>query len=392
LLKRKHIHFSKKENIMKRKMAFLSTLLGALVVFTNGSAEDVANQSKPMTQGVAQRNWRSSSDMKKTTTPRMTTLDTARGCPLEEGFFFTADFLYWKASEDTLNWTRNVTATSPSSFFGPIYQVNPDWKPAFRVGLGWNTAYDNWDLYLNWTWYNNSTRESLTAETNNAGLGLIGFWLPTSPTRNGSANYYWRLRHNMFDVELGRKFFISRALIMRPFGGVRGGWINRKFDVTYADPDSTITAAVAPGTYYGHAKYYGVGPRFGSNNEWFLGAGIRIHTDFAFSLLYGEVYSHKARVLQQEGQEANTETVNLFDSQDITKVVPNAQMFLGFGWAECFCSQDIYLALKAGWEVNQYWNLPAFINPGANNNDITVTDLRSSFTLQGLTVKLDLEF
>lgn len=34
------------------------------------------------------------------------------------------------------------------------------WDPGFRLGLGWNTDCDGWDLYLNWTYYHNRSKKS----------------------------------------------------------------------------------------------------------------------------------------------------------------------------------------------------------------------------------------
>lgn len=377
----------KKENIMIRKFTMICSLFGVLLPFANGNAEE-AKSEKPAT--VAQRTWKPATDRNKKAY-KMTVLNSARGCAVDEGFYFTADFLYWKANDDTIYWARTISAATPTPQFGSIYVVSPDWKPAFRVGLGWNTNHDNWDVYLNWTWYNNSTTETITsAIADNTGLGILALWSPGTITGIDSATYNWRLRHNMFDVEMGRRTFITRKLIMRPFASVRGGWINRKFTVRYNSQASGVIPVLTPGQYTGDVKYWGVGPRFGSNNEWYFGYGIRAVSDFAMALLYGEVYENSGVALDQITTPATVIT-NLFVANDRARVVPNIQLFLGFGWAECFCSQDIYLSLKAGWEVNKYWNLPQFINPFASEAAGAV-DNDSCFSTQGLTFKFILDF
>lgn len=389
---------------MSRKLLIVCSLLGLVLPFGKTHAEEAAIQQETqepaaepsVSVGVGQRTWQppAAARRQRTKGPSMTVLTSARNCPVDEGFFFTADFLWWKANDDAMNWALTVTQTvGTSSDFGVTHYLEPDWKPAFRAGLGWNTSYDGWDLYANWTWYNNSTSETITAATVNGDdeIGIRGPWIANGGNITGinAANYRWRLRHNMFDLELGRKFFVSRKLSMRPFAGVRGGWINRRVIINYlAQPNVSFTP-VTPAVYFGRSKYWGVGPRFGLNNEWYLGAGFQIYTDLAASLLYGQIYTYRTTADQQvDGSLTRVSDISAND--DLWRVIPNMQLFLGIGWGECFCSQDIFLAIKAGWEVNKYWNLGAFFE--GRRGQIFRDEQFAAFTLQGLTVKVDLEF
>lgn len=379
---------------MRKKLLAICTLLSLLLPFGTACAEE----EEPVNVGVSQtRRWQpAQTKAPKQAAPNITILNSARGCEIDEGFFVTADFLWWKANDDSINWTLVVTDTllNTSSNFASTHYVDPNWKPAFRVGMGWNTAHDDWDLYLNWTWYNNTTRESITAETSSAaGMGQIGIaalWLPTVQAGNRAANYRWRLRHNMFDIELGRKFFVSRKLALRPFGGVRGGWINRSLTINYLNPEASLSPPVTtPGSYKDENNYWGIGPRFGSNSEWGLGSGFQIYADLAAALLYGQIFKFRARAEEQVSGSL-TEVADFTQNNDRWRVIPNLQLFLGLGWGKCFADQDLFLAIKAGWEVNQYWDLSNFLNPTRAEN--FRSEKFSSITLQGLTTKVDFEF
>ena len=69
--------------------------------------------------------------------------------------FLNTEFLWWVAKEDGLyyaqsGYTEALTSTVPPdgtiNFNGHLQRVTPDWSPGFRIGLGGNMAYDEWDI------------------------------------------------------------------------------------------------------------------------------------------------------------------------------------------------------------------------------------------------------
>ena len=88
------------------------------------------------------------------------------------GLFVMADFLYWKAENNGWAYAYEQETTDPIGLnVGNVMRIDPDWDPAFRVGLGWNTNHDFWDVFLNYTWYRNKASESRTSNT-----GFFPLW------------------------------------------------------------------------------------------------------------------------------------------------------------------------------------------------------------------------
>jgi Legionella pneumophila major outer membrane protein precursor len=110
----------------------------------------------------------------------------------------------------------------------------------------------------------------------------------------------WRLHFNTLDGEIGREFFLSKHLTMRPFFGIRGAWINQKlktqyhYDVTAVDPgffgftSSEIHRGEVNTCTTFKNNFTGVGPRIGFNTLWMIGSGFGFYANAAISLLWGE--------------------------------------------------------------------------------------------------------
>ncbi|MBI3237138.1 MAG: hypothetical protein HYZ48_05525, partial [Chlamydiales bacterium] len=83
-------------------------------------------------------------------------------------FYLTADFLLWSANTDGLFYAQSNFGSAPdqnppngsTAFRGHLQRINEEWDPGFRVGIGGNMPYDEWDIYLNWTWFHTDPSDS----------------------------------------------------------------------------------------------------------------------------------------------------------------------------------------------------------------------------------------
>src|SRR3989304_3868290 len=119
-----------------------------------------------------------------------------------------------------------------------------------RLGLGYNIPYDQWDLNLTWTHFHNTTDSSLDAPPNGYLLGIYtsaSVW-PVDASLNYDAK--WKLQYDTLDLELGRSFFTSKALSLRPFVSARGARIDQDMDLLYSGVDPDLILGHAPFATY----------------------------------------------------------------------------------------------------------------------------------------------
>lgn len=322
---------------------------------------------------------------------------TARCTANNNDFFVTADFLWWTANEDETPFAFVNSTIGPRvvTQIGEIANIDYKWKPGFRIGFGWDTCHDYWDLYADWTWYKSSS-SSVANAVASVSAGPAGVQVPflffapgtgvkAEGVEAGKARANWRLLYNMIDLELGRSFFVSCTLAMRPYLSVRGGWINRRFSTIYISELVTDRLNLL---YNAKSNYWGIGPRVGLNTDWKVGMGFELFGNASGALLYGKnTKNYETAVFATPG--ASAIFSNISNKKHSWRVVPTAQLNLGLGWGDCFNCNKLYLGIRVGWEVNYYWNLAGFVNQDGNQATYT---FGKNIDLAGLTVNVKLDF
>jgi len=299
----------------------------------------------------------------------------ARGCTNALGGALEFDILYWRAQNPGFSCIgyeqKNPYIYRPSSRAAQIAGIEPNaissnqylfdvgseirlesrWDPGFRIGTGWNTDFDRWDVFVDWTWYKSHPSESkerkdLIFPT------LLGFlpvsWAPTTTTTFSSFSASWRILHNAADLELGRAYYMTKAFSLRIHCGLRGSWINQKAKNSFLNP-------ILPTTILTQTKnnFWGIGPRIGINGQWHIAeSDWSVLGKASTSLLMGKT---RAR-FQVTGIQPSL-TLPLEDFKDnLDLFAPNFQIFLGVDWGSGLDHEKYYVGFNAGWEANIYWN------------------------------------
>ncbi len=305
------------------------------------------------------------------------------------GFYVSADFLYWRAENHGFSYAYELKTTTPTGLnVGEVRRVNPEWEPAFRVGLGWNTKYDFWDVFLNYTWYRNHAKETKTS-TPASTPRFIPMW-PVFDSSVVSGQFptveaSWRLLMNMGDLEVGRLTYLTSSLAIRPLMGVRGGTLHQKFVTQFSGGVSTVND-----NFNGKNDYWGIGPRAGLNGEWHLNKGFSLIGNAATALLYGKTNVKTTHETKITG--ATAFSVEREYTDDFYQLVPNLQLLLGFQWQTCFWCEKMFFKVSTAWETNIWWdqfNLPfaadAFVAPFPTVGN-------QPLTMEGLTVNFEWDF
>jgi len=371
---------------MKKSVLFSAIALTASI-FADG---DIAAQMK---------SGKKSDNMimdQKATTNQMVTLTSARP-ESDNGWYVFADALYWHADVGSSEWARKIDDTAALVASGDLHSLNFKWNWGFRVGIGVNMDHDMWDSNFYYTWFR-------TENSNSAGVpstGLIvdqvtSLGIAARSNEFTSGKNEWKIHYNMFDWELGRWYYVSKSLAVRPHVGVKGGWINQ--DVDYTFTDASVPQAVVHSKADLNNNFWGVGPSGGVNMMWVLGsAGARMEHrfslfgDFAGALLYGHFdVDHKSSTYNAAG--AVTSGTNLGDLNR-NLAVPVFQTQMGLSWDTGFNNSRNHFTFKVGYEF-QYWFrqyqqvVPVLIDT-VNYSYRRVSD---DLALQGLTVDFRFDF
>jgi hypothetical protein len=303
------------------------------------------------------------------------------------GWYTFADVLYWHADVGGADWAFKNSNTTTPIITGPNHSLDFKWAWGFRAGLGMTMAHDDWDSNFYYTWFQTAISNSVGSKTDQIAVDNIG---KVGMFAQGKAN--WGIHFSMFDWELGRWFYVSRCLSLRPHVGIKGGWIHQKIHKSFSG-----TTGTTPFDWVVNVKnnFWGVGPSAGLNTKWLLG-NIRVNQfalfgDFAAALMYGHFHVSNSEIptvlspLGPFGFHPSHLNRNL--------AVPMLQAIFGFSWDRGFQCDCYHLGIRVGYEF-QYWfrQNQTLMNEVDPDQAIRYQRAHDDLAFQGLTIDFRFDF
>jgi hypothetical protein len=337
-------------------------------------------------------------------------LTSSRPCN-DSGFYFFADFLYWHADVGSSDWAFVNNNTTASVAAGPNKDVNFKWNFGFRVGFGIDMDHDQWDTDIYYTWFRGTT----SSDSSDNAVSVVAPALANSLDSNyagtftaGSAKD--KLNFNVLDWELGRWFYVSNSISLRPHMGLKGAWIDLK--ETESLTGGLVGGVGAPTAYSvnNKTKSWAIGPSAGVNSNWYFGSGntadmrsghsgevksrpmFSFFADFAGALMF----SHFKNTHSETATTASAlPGAGGFSPSNLTRnqVVPVLTSIAGFAFDTCFDCDKMHFGIRVGYEF-QWWfreNQRLFVDTTSATSPRYVRTA-DDLALQGLTVDFRFDF
>jgi len=294
-------------------------------------------------------------------------LTTSRPCN-DVGIYFFIDALYWHADIGNTDYAFVKTTPPLSSVTsGKNEQLNFKWNWGFKVGLGFDLDHDEWDTDFYYTWFVNKTQHnSFTAPLINGTQSLNTNYPLGTLIATGSGNA--KLNFNVLDWELGRWFYISDSISIRPHAGLKGSWIRLKEKESFTPSQPFTPPVPLPLLIYNaqnKTKSWAVGPSVGVNSNWYFGSGntidpcdghVRSRPHFS---LFGDfsgalMYSHFSN--SHSERSVGGTTAYGFKPSHLKRnlMVPVLTGFMGLAYDTCFNCDKYHFGIRLGYEL-QYW-------------------------------------
>ncbi len=212
--------------------------------------------------------------------------------------------------------------------------------------------------------------------------------IPDNFSNTTVATADWRLRLNLLDGDIGREFYVSRFLTMRPFFGVRGAWVNQKYTVKYESlinesfegpvqwlleqaAGTPLTAefcgCLQSQTKFRH-DFQGVGPRFGFNTEWTLASGLSLYANAGLNLIWGQYDLRADSDIWLCGENSGLfvdsgaccPSINSCGKIDWNEKFNTGKgitdLALGLQWEKLFANDRAGIMISIGWEQHLFIN------------------------------------
>jgi len=286
------------------------------------------------------------------------------------GVFLDIEFLYWYARENDLPYAYTLEAVEQNHGLDPelvpssTTYVGTSWDPGVRGGIGFNLC-DGWDVGFYWTYFKNDKKSSSsvpTADLQNLMIGdkvFINPWLVVPPIALeifGSGGFFtqlnasWEFRINVFDAQIGRRYWLSRCFNLRPFIGVKGAWTDTKFNVQSSGEFKDIIT-ISDSRFKNSFK--GAGIVGGLQPTWYFTRCFALYGDINFALLWGKF----------ENKLQGSTLFSVVTPQVDFSYKPKSKFYgmqsvldagIGLRWEDTWCCDRYRSSLDIGWE-HQIW-------------------------------------
>lgn len=273
-------------------------------------------------------------------------------------FELFAEPLYWRATE-VIDWafTNNQSTTNQSITYKTI---DFDYKPGFRVGVGLKGDLDT-ELYF--TKYFTDAKDQVYGNTTSAFLATK-IAQPSAGFAYQAEQVDFDIDYNMIDWDLGKRFYVTQSLMLRPIVGISGGWIDQKIK-------TNLQGAISASENLKN-NFYGVGPKAGIEAQIKLfnhnDAQLNLVADFATDYLWGH-WTITDHLYDSVGRTIEIST----NKREMGAVGLQALLGLNFDYKQ--------FSMKFGYEINDWLNQNQIFDDATGGHE---TDL----ILQGITLKL----
>lgn len=325
--------------------------------------------------------------------------------------FFTAAFTWWTAHEDGLAFAYIeedfIPGVATTAQVPTTTVAIPDfkWKPGFKVGAGLDFCHDGWDVYLDYTWFHSmNNRKSISVDPAGTPDVSDGYWLVNAPylqdvllpiAAHFRLDFYetvtgnLALKWNIFDLELGRNFYISRRIKLRPHFGLKGMWARQTFNLVL-DNKSNNGATNSISTMNNKIKNWGIGVRAGLDTAWQFCESFSLIGEIAATGLWEQFKVHRIDatdiLITTVIGTAGTSPSSVNYQYNFYSLRPVIEWFLGLRWEMWTCGDDFHFEFDAGWETQLWFSQNQFLRIECLEAD------HGDLAFQGLTVRARFDF
>ena len=260
--------------------------------------------------------------------------------------------------------------------------------------MGTDFCHDGWDVYAEYTWFrstntNNKPKGYSTVFTFGVPILADLYWDLDSHDPNlniySAAGAKWRLNMNIVDLELGRNFYVSPRLMLRPFYGLKGAWNKQRMNVAFVGIQGTQTGTIPiVVSMDNELKNWGIGLRAGVDTSWHFCRNFSILGDLAFTALWEQFKARRYDNTASAGVVIDS-FVDLKENQYVVK--PIVEWMAGLKWETGLSCDTYHLSITAAWEEQVWFGQNKFLRARS-----TAVGTGGDLTLQGLTVDVRFDF
>ncbi|NGX63472.1 MAG: hypothetical protein KR126chlam6_00884 [Candidatus Anoxychlamydiales bacterium] len=274
--------------------------------------------------------------------------------------FVTASFIYWEMLSDQIDLGTLESNVSSNDRTLQILKFDEDYEPGFKVGLGFHSKHDNWDIFAEYTRLHGNETTSIDINLQDTNSNFSGFWLIDHLIEASAERFTspivssWKMYLDKIDLEIAKSYYIGTNLIFEPFIGGSAHWLNQNYRQNY----DFITIIGLPDNITSNVLLkndsWAIGPKFGLNMNWFFFKNFRLFGKGSIDIMFAQNrVSGTHNVVGSLGGLPAILNPNLIN--DKKSIVRDVEDFsIGLGWGSYFRSDKCHFDLAVSYEIQRY--------------------------------------
>jgi hypothetical protein len=296
----------------------------------------------------------------------------------------TVDALYWQMMQNPM-WCYTMTGyegTSQNPQIENFKTLSYDFKPGIRANIIHDLMPNCFDLRASYTWYYTKTSDDAS------GSWVTPVYLPPRVLIKHDFYEYahidWSANFNIIDLDIGKSFIHSPLLTIRPYLGLKGGWIYQKINGLWQNPIVNQQRTTYQDKERFLNNFAGLGPKLGVSNDWALyktcNCQFSLLGEFETAFLFGHWNLYDNIITNEPGViGAYTHAGNRHFGTVVFRGLLSINM-------QSYITDGKYrLNIALGYEAQNWLNQYQLLDDLMGSNNI-------SLTLQGLTMKVGIDF
>lgn len=296
------------------------------------------------------------------------------------GIRMYGEFLCWQVMQDQMQYAAVVPGglqsivqpflseqLSSVSVLAKLSVVDPsfEYKPGFRIGLGYDAPSSSWNFQLAWT----RIHETVSSSVYNDAQGVVPLTLPiavllglsessssssaraiaSQATLGSGARSHWNFEFDTIDMQIGRNCSVREGLDCFPYLGVKGALIKQNQRIEYLG-FSYENIPLNVGNFKKN-NFYGIGPSFGLDSSWEFCPHWNLSSGVCGALLYG-----KFNVSEHPSETQGSQFIKV-DSRNSRKHLlrPTIDANIGLDWSG-WIHNKCQMKVGVSYEVQYWWN------------------------------------
>lgn len=279
----------------------------------------------------------------------------------------------------------DIPTTGGIPISGSVLNVKGSMDWGFQVGVGYVTESDEWRLGANYMFFQSNSKKSASASFNNGYVPIDVVASLTSPvlTAVDTVSSNLKMTFNSLDLNMSRGAYMGCQFALTPMVGLKTAWIDFKQNTNYAGGSILVNDTVNVNE---RSKFWGIGPDAGFGSRYDFGrSGFLFYGDADVALLFG---NHKLTNTQRFSANQSND---VFMRESVNNLSPVARLGLGFGYETFMCDCKQSLAVRAGLDVQYWWNQHLNFDI-SNSSPVQFSTSEDDFSLHGLLIDVDWHF